>query len=124
MFRTILAVIAGFALWSLIWLGGSFVLPGLFPAAVAANGSSANTGYLLSSIVVSLIASLAAGYLARAIAKAPGLAPQLALGVILLPVGIAVESGYWGLLPLWYHLVFLVLLLPATLAGAWLRSRS
>ncbi len=122
--RTILAVFVGFALWSLIWLGGGSVLPGLFPGAVGANGSSANTGYLLALAALSVIASLAAGYLARAIAKVSGAAPQLALGVILLLVGIAVESGYWGLLPLWYHLVFLVLLLPATLAGAWLRSRS
>ncbi len=61
MFRTILAVIVGFALWSLLWLGGSSVLPGLFPNALADNGASTNIAYLLSLVVLALIASLAAG---------------------------------------------------------------
>ncbi len=124
MLRTILAIVVGFALWSLLWLGGRPLLANLFPGAVAADGSSSNTGYLLALIALSVLASLAAGFLARAIATATSNTPQLALGVILLLVGIAVEAGYWNLLPLWYHLTFLVLLLPATLVGARLRARS
>lgn len=124
MLRTILAVVAGFALWSLLWLGGSPLLAGLFPGAVAADGSSSDPGYLIALVALSAVASLAAGYAARALAKTDGSRVPLTLGVILLLTGIAVESGYWSLLPLWYHLVFLILLLPATLAGARLNARS
>lgn len=38
-------------------------------------------------------------------------------------VGVAVQASVGSALPLWYHLAFLALLAPATLAGALLRPR-
>ena len=45
-------------------------------------------------------------------------------GILLLATGIAVQLQYWSLLPIWYHLVFLVLLVPSTVAGGSLRPRA
>ena len=37
-------------------------------------------------------------------------------------VGIAVEASVWSLLPAWYHIIFLVLLIPVTMAGGRLKK--
>ena len=51
------------------------------------------------------------------------LATSAVLGLLLLVVGVGVQAAMWNLMPLWYHLPFLALLLPATLAGAALARR-
>jgi hypothetical protein len=39
------------------------------------------------------------------------------LGVLLLAFGLMVEVMAWNYLPIWYHLIFLVLLIPFTVLG-------
>jgi hypothetical protein len=46
----------------------------------------------------------------------------LAAGALLLVVGIAVQVSYWDALPVWWHLAFLVSIVPFTLLGARLRG--
>lgn len=118
MLNTILAIMAGFIIWSVVWLGGNQVVTRLFPAAVAKDGSTKHTGLLLALIALSLLASLAAGYGVQWIAEDGSINPQLILGVLLVLVGIAVQRQYWKLMPLWYHLTFLALILPTVLYGA------
>jgi hypothetical protein len=43
---------------------------------------------------------------------------------VLLLMGIGFEVSAWQLTPVWYHLVFLVLLVPAVLYGGRLREGS
>jgi hypothetical protein len=38
--------------------------------------------------------------------------------VLLLVVGIYFQSQYWHVMPLWYHLIFLALLIPMCFVGA------
>ncbi|MCB0063410.1 MAG: hypothetical protein KDE19_14915 [Caldilineaceae bacterium] len=121
MIRLGLAVIAGFVLWSALWLGGSALVRAFFADAVAGDGSVSDRRLLLLLLLLALIASIGAGYLALLVAQATGLRAAWILGVLLLVVGIGVQSQYWAVLPLWYHLNFLILLLPATLLGGWLR---
>lgn len=118
MFNTILAIVVGFIVWSVIWLGGNQLVVRLFPGAVAKDGSTRHTGLLLALIALSLAASLAAGYGVQWLAEDSSVNPQLILGVVLVLVGIAVQRQYWKLMPLWYHLAFLVLIVPAVLYGA------
>jgi hypothetical protein len=42
--------------------------------------------------------------------------------VIQLVVGIGFEISYWEMTPVWYHLVFLALVVPATVWGGTLRQ--
>lgn len=121
MLKTILAVVAGFILWSVIWLGGNSLLAGFFPGAVVAEGGTGSIGFLVTLLVLSVVASVASGYVTRAISPASGRAP-LVLGVLLLLVGVAVQSGFWNVMPLWYHAVFLVAIIPGVLFGAKLRK--
>lgn len=121
MIRLALAIVAGFVLWSVLWLGGSALLRSLFAVDVTNSSSITDRRLLLLLLVLALIASIGAGYLALFIAQATVIRAALILGVLLLLVGIAVQSQYWTQLPLWYHLTFLILLLPATVMGGWLR---
>ena len=43
------------------------------------------------------------------------------LGIMLLAMFIPVHYGLWDKFPVWYHLTFLVSLLPLTLVGAALK---
>ena len=57
------------------------------------------------------------------VAKRKQVAHGVALGLALLAVGIAVQAGYWDVLPIWYHLIFLALLLPMAALGGRLAVR-
>lgn len=123
MTRRILAVAAGFVIWSALWfaanagLGASGMLP---PPGEPIKEPSALALLLLASI----LASLAAGFSASWLARAPGHTVALWLGVLLLGVGLLVQAQYWHLMPVWYHAAFLLLLIPVCLLGSRLRSDS
>ena len=121
--RKILAVIAGFALWSVLWLAFNLLQKqlGLLPA--DEQGQLNDTGALLMLMLASVICSLAAGYIAALVVGVKNLAPIYILSVLLIVVGVFVQAQLWRLMPTWYHLSFLILLLPATLLGAWLRFK-
>jgi hypothetical protein len=48
--------------------------------------------------------------------------PAFALGIVQLVIGIFVQTMYWHVIPTWYHLTFLALLIPGILLGARMRS--
>lgn len=116
MLMNILAVIAGFALWSILWLGGNPLVARLFPGALKEDGSLRHPGALVALLVFAALVSVAAGYVVPLVSAGANL--PLILGAILLLVGILVQRQYWALMPVWYHLIFLALLVPATLYGA------
>lgn len=120
MLNTVLAIGAGFIIWSAIWLGGGPLVAKLFPGAIAKDGSTSHTGYLVATLALSVVASLVSGYATQWIAEDGSTNPQLILGVILLVVGIMVQRQYWKSMPIWYHLVFLAAIIPAVLYGAML----
>jgi hypothetical protein len=45
------------------------------------------------------------------------------LAVLQLLLGIGIEASAWSMTPVWYHVVFLALLVPATVYGGRLRVR-
>lgn len=135
MVRIILGVVAGFIVWSILWVGSDQVLINLsrdwygahqhgFENAII-NGQpfSADTTILVLHILRSIVFSLMAGFLAAFIANENRRAP-LFLGVLLLLFGIMVQVMVWNYLPVWYHIVFLALLVPMTLIGGRLKSAS
>lgn len=122
MLRQILAVVGGFVLWSVLWLllGQALAVSGLLPS----SGQPVTAPAPLTALLIGSVAlSVLAGYVAATISRTPGYKVAVALGLVLLVVGIAVQAQYWQLMPVWYHLVFLVFLVPACIAGARLRTR-
>ncbi len=116
-----LAVVAGFVTWSVLWVLGNTLLMKLFPASFHEDGTAGNPGLLLLLLGLSVAYSLLSGFLTAWLGTT--MSPAYVLAALNLAVGIAIQSRYWKQLPLWYHLLFLGLLVPAILLGARLRLR-
>jgi len=116
--RNLLALLAGYALWTALWLGGDVAArvlwPDAYPADFPETPMSATTP-LVATLALSVVCSLAGGRLTGTVAKRRG--PVWILALLLLATGIGVQASAWSALPLWYHLPFLALLVPVTLLG-------
>jgi hypothetical protein len=117
MLRKILAVVSGFILWTVLWLACNALLRALGILPQDQTQPTQDTTALLALLISSVIATLAAGYTSALIAKSAAKLPVVVLGLLLLAVGVLVQTQFWRLMPLWYHLAFLALLLPACVAG-------
>ncbi len=124
MLRAILAVIAGYLVWTALWLGGNAAFFGAAGEAVGAGVPYTAAGPLAGTIALSVVCSVAAGLTAAAIAGQRARAVVLVLAALLLLTGILVQIGVWPLMPVWYHLTFLALIVPATLLGGRLIKRA
>ena len=80
-----------------------------------------NNAILLLFIMVALVISVVSGWLTALVGRDSGRRAAMILAVLLLAVGLMVEITGWAFTPVWYHLVFLGLLVPATMAGAALK---
>ena len=118
--RDIGAVGAGAVLWAVLWVGGTAAAAGAFPEALPAGAAVTAAAPLAGLILYSVILSVAAGYTAAAVGR--GMRPVRWLAGLQLVLGIAIEAAAWSLTPVWYHLVFLLLLVPMTLWGGRLRT--
>ncbi len=133
MIRIVLGIIVGFIAWSILWVGGDEAFGSLWPAwygphklafeKAAFNNTpfEANSTILLFKLLHSVIASLISGYVAVLLSN-ENRRTTMILGVLLLVVGVAVQVSVWGLLPIWYHFIFLALLIPMTIAGGKLKK--
>ena len=129
MVRIILGIIVGFAVWSIIWIGSDALMASFSPtwwkaqkdamelAVVNGDKYQTDTAITIADLVRSIIASIMAGFLAAVVAGENRRSP-LILGVILLAVGIFVQWHLWNVYPIWFHPIFLILLIPATVLGA------
>jgi hypothetical protein len=122
--KQVLAVIVGFILWSVLWLGLNQLLLMLGVLTPGMTEPMADAKPLLVLLTGSIVISLLSGWVTARIAGFPWALPATALGVLLLFTGIFVQIKLWYLIPLWYHLAFLLLLIPMTLAGARMRGRA
>lgn len=115
--RAIVGVIVGYLAWTVLWLGGNALLFGAAAEVVGAGQPYTAAGPLAGVIVLSVVCSLAAGVAAATISKARAGGAVLVMAALLLATGIAVQAGVWALMPAWYHLTFLALIVPAALLG-------
>jgi hypothetical protein len=132
--RIVLGVIAGFFAWLIVWVGSEKILSTIWPAfgahqrafeeAVKNGGQfTADTGALLTHIVLGSIVSVIAGSLAALIAGENTRAP-LVLGFLLLAMGLLKAVMSWQYVPIWYHVIFTAILLPLAIMGGKLITTS
>jgi hypothetical protein len=133
MLKIVLGVIAGFVAWSILWVGSDQVLMTASPTWYGAhqlgfekavtNGEpfAADSTILIMHLIRASIVSIVCGFLAAFVAGENRRAPMI-LGFILLLVGIAVEAFAWNYAPAWYHILFILLLIPMTLLGGKLKQ--
>jgi hypothetical protein len=134
--RTVLAVVAGFFTWVIIWVGIEKILSAISPLGYGAHQSAfqaavenrvdasaftADTTMLVTHIVVGSIVSVIAGYLAALVARHNKRAP-LILGFLLLGLGLLKLIMSWPYVPIWYHIIFTAILLPMAVMGGKLKT--
>ncbi len=123
MVRIIIGIVVGFIVWTLVFVGGEAVLRAIAPGAVALQDATyvGSVGLLLGYLIRSIIASILAGFVAALIAG-ENAKSTLILGIVLLAVGLMVQISAWSKLPPWYHIIFLLLLIPMTIFGGKLKK--
>jgi len=121
--RMILAVLAGAVVWATLWVGGTQALQSAFPSLLPTGQPVTNAGALIGLILYSVALSVLAGYVTAAVAARDPMPAVKALAILQLPLGIGFEVSAWNLTPVWYHLVFLALIVPATVYGGEVRAR-
>lgn len=123
MIRNVLAVLGGLATWAVIATVLNLGLRAAIPGYTAAEPILAFTLTMkLARLAVAIVSSLAAGFLTRMVAPASRWATWT-VGAILLLLFLPVHIQIGSRLPLWYHLFFLLTLVPLVILGGQLRRR-
>jgi O-antigen ligase len=117
-FRTIGAVVSALAAWIFVATALNLPLRIAWPHYHEAEAVFNFTlAMKLARLALGALSSLAAGFVAAWIGKGRTRAAMLT-GVILLGLFIPDHYLLWSKFPIWYHLTFLVSLVPLTLLGA------
>jgi hypothetical protein len=121
--RSILACLAGLLTWVVVVTVINRVFRLSLPNYTAAEHTLQFTlGMKWARLLMAIVTSLVAGAVTRWISPSNRWAPLVVGGVVLamfLPVHIAI----WSKFPVWYHLAFLLTIIPAVFVGALLPPR-
>jgi hypothetical protein len=125
--RTLLACLAGLLTWMVVVTVIDRVLRLSIPEYTTAEHTLQFTLVMKwARLVMAIVTSLAAGAVTRWIA-ALGAAGRrwapLFVGSVVFAMFLPAHISIWSRFPVWYHLTFLLTIIPAVLAGALLASR-
>ena len=115
--KVVLGVVVGYVVWTALWLGGNALFFGETSKVVSAGETFSAVGPLVGLLALSIVCSLAAGMSAAALARARHRVVVLVTAGLLLATGIFVQLGIGSQMPVWYHLTFLVLIVPVCIVG-------
>lgn len=132
MVRLVFGIIAGSFAWMILWFGSERVIGVIWPpfavhqaafqAAIEGHGPfTADSAILLVHILLASVVSVVAGLLSALVAGGNKRAP-LILGALLVALGLLKASMSWDLVPLWYHIFFMAVLLPMSIIGGKLKA--
>jgi hypothetical protein len=118
MWRTVLSVVAGLVAWAVVVTLLNFGLRAAIPGYHAAETTLQFTmamkiGRLTEAALTSIVAGAVVGWIDPSKKWAPWLA-----GLIVLAMFLPVHVSLWSRFPVWYHLAFLVPLVPLVVLGA------
>jgi len=116
--RSILACLAGLLTWMVVVTVINRVLRLSLPNYTAAEHTLQFTlamkwARLLMAIMTSVVAGAVTGWISRSSRWAP-----LIVGSVVLAMFLPVHIAIWSKFPVWYHLTFLLTIIPAVLVGA------
>ena len=118
MWRTLLGILVGLVVWalvvSLIDRGLRLWLPGYVTAEPLLQFTLAMK---IARLSMAAVTSLVAGAVVRAVAPASRWAPWI-VGLVTLAMFAPWHIQHWNMFPIWYHLSFLVPLVPLVVLGA------
>ena len=121
--RTILACLAGLLTWIVVVTVINRVLRLSLPNYTAAEQTLQFTlGMKWARLLMAIVTSLVAGAVTRWISPSGRWAP-LIVGSVVLAMFVPLHIAIWSKFPVWYHLTFLLTIIPAVLVGALLSPR-
>ena len=116
--RTIGAIIAGLISWAVVATVLNFGLRAAIPDYHAAEATLQFTMAMkIGRLTEAAIASVAAGAVVGLIVPMKRWAPWL-VGLIILAMFLPVHINLWSKFPVWYHLAFLVPIVPLVVLGS------
>jgi hypothetical protein len=122
MWKPVLAVVAGILVWMAVVTVSGVILRLSWPAYADVAAAMAFTlAMLIARLSISALATLVMGAVTARIVPRSTIA-RLVPGVLLLAVFIPVHVGLWNKFPAWYHLTFLLSLVPLGYAGGMISS--
>jgi hypothetical protein len=121
--RSILACFAGLLTWIVVVTLINRVLRLSLPNYPAAEQTLQFTlGMKWARLVMAIVTSVAAGAVTGSISGSSRSAP-LIVGSAVFAMFVPLHIAIWGKFPVWYHLTFLLTIIPAVLVGALLAPR-
>ena len=120
----ILAVVAGLVVWIVITTVAGLSMRAAWPEyAAVADAMTFTLPMMFARLSIGGLATLAAGWFTAIVARRSTFA-TLTTGLILLVLFIPQHVRLWDRFPIWYHLAFLLSLVPLTYLGGAIAARS
>ena len=117
MARDILGVISGLAVWMAIAGVAGLILRSAWPEyASVADAMTFTLPMMFARLAIGALATIAAGWVIAVIARRSTLA-RVTAGLLLVVVFVPQHVKLWDKFPVWYHLTFLVSLVPLAYLG-------
>jgi len=121
--RLVLACVAGLLTWVVVVSVINRVLRLSLPNYTAAEHTLQFTlGMKWARLLMAIVTSVAAGFVTGWISRSNRWA-SLIVGSLVLVMFLPVHIAIWSKFPVWYHLTFLLTIVPAVLVGALLSPR-
>jgi hypothetical protein len=121
--RSILACLAGLLAWIVVVTVINRALRlSLTNYAAAEHTLQFTLGMKWARLLMAIVTSLVAGAVTRWISPSSRWAP-LIVGSVVLAMFVPLHIAIWSTFPVWYHLTFLLTIIPAVLVGALLPAR-
>jgi len=116
--KAILGVVAGLVVWLVCITVAGVIMRSSWPAyASVADAMTFTLPMMLARLSIGAVATLFAGWVTMTIAAPRSLLVRLMPGLILLALFIPQHISLWSKFPVWYHLTFLLSLVPLTYLG-------
>lgn len=122
MIRSVIAIVVGFLLIGLLAFGADFALKSAMPGVFSPTGRVDNAGVLLLMMAYVFVFAVAGCYITARLAPHSPLKHALILGVLGLIFNVLGTWAMWETAPAWYHVVSLLLVMPAAWLGGRLRE--
>ncbi|HKR38038.1 MAG TPA: hypothetical protein VJT10_24575 [Steroidobacteraceae bacterium] len=114
--RNILGVVAGIVTWLIVATVAGLIMRASWPAyASVADAMTFTVPMMLARLAIGALATISMGFVTALITRSA--VARLVPGVLALLAFIPQHIMLWDKFPLWYHLTFLLSLVPLTYAG-------
>lgn len=131
--RIIFGAVAGFLVWSVLWVGTEKAMSTIWPdwygvhqaafeKAVTEGGDfTPDTTILVMNVIRGALLAMLCGWLAALIARENRRSP-LTLGILLAAFCVVIMSMSMSYIPLWYPIIFTIVLIPMAMVGGRLKK--